>query len=1005
MSTLTPIARFFKQALQRYPDRIAVTEFRKNGDKSYTYEELEEEAASVSHFLKTQTGVDDKILLTVSPGFGFLSFLIGCFYADRLVAPCFEPGSKRTVNRFLSIVDGFAPDLIIADKANSIFGDVKISSLMVDQIRSSFKALPPLVEQSVSQDEDRPILVQFTSGSTSDPKGVLLSQKNILSNLNAINGHLKFTPEEQKTTVTWLPPYHDLGLFSHLLAGLAISGHLVILKPIDFIRNPKNWLKALSDYKADYTGAPDFAFRACVKRVVGRDLKGLDFSNLKAVGNAAEPISSETLYGFQRLLEPAGFKENAWTPAYGLAEATVLVSAMPMKQGLRIKSVDRNILRKENRIVFTKEKNAQYVVALGKPVADTALMICDQKTGQVLAERQVGEVRVKGSSVALGYYHNIEATQISFHDGILKTGDLGFIDDGYLYLTGRTKDLIIVNGENFHPQDIEQEIYAFLSMEKVIAVQGQEGDINLLLEQPRGSNDDDLDRFCQQFNQIVMSKIGLPLDRIIVVKSGGLPLTSSGKVQRQKALEMLEEGLLRVVYEYGKEKSEATHLNTEQFVHLLSDFIDATETNVDLTTSLQDLRFDSLAFLQLDLQLGKSYNLSMDLDELPETVADLYQRLVPINTAIRKFDDVVDVSVNETVPHVSSSWQSLHDDFNSFLKTSGLLYDSSEQIIQLAQKLSLYLSGSASRILEDAKSIHANQIQTGWYWYLPSIQEKLRYWQTHFCADYNHLKHVLTQLPSASILVLAHMHGWEWILENILLIAHEESSNVILLGDYREIEVLLRKGHNYRRREISDYLSQTILDVNDPQLSIKLLQAVQESKTIIALPDTILAKDQLHHRLNVDFLSAKMTLAAGILILAEEKKLPVYHLDYVFKSKELFIDLYQLHGSVIEMGVTYADRIAQHYRDWAQWSILPTDLIAGAGMSNEALRHESDFLDQYGVIKIRSGEYVYLSSLVTGRSVEIYYQDFELLMEKQLQAITTLSKSYPLIGSLFKLEQ
>ncbi|WP_420548083.1 non-ribosomal peptide synthetase [Curvivirga sp.] len=1005
MSTLTPIARFFKQALQRYPDRIAVTEYRKKGGKSYTYEELENEAQLVSHFLQTQTGRDDKILLTVSPGFSFLSFLIGCFYADRLVAPCFEPGSKRTVNRFLSIVNGFEPDLIIADKANPIFGEVKISSLMVDQIRNSFQALPPIMEHVVSQDDDRPVLVQFTSGSTSDPKGVLLSQQNILSNLNSINDHLNFTHDVQRITVTWLPPYHDLGLFSHLLSGLSIAGHLVILKPIDFIRNPKNWLQALSDYKADYTSAPDFAFRACVKRVGTGDLDGLDFSNLKAIVNAAEPIHPETLAEFQELLGAFGLGEGVLMPAYGLAEATVMVSATPLGLGPQIKSVDREILRRENRVVYSEDNNIQKVISLGKAVPDLELFVCDPLSGQILKDREVGEIYLKGAPIASGYYQNVEATTASFKDGILKTGDMGFVDAGFLYLTGRTKDLIIVNGENYHPQDIEQEVYAFLSMEKVIAVQNQAGEIILLLEQPRRSNETDLVDLCRQINQIVMSNIGLSLDLIIVVKTGTLPLTSSGKVQRQKALSQLNDQQLSIVSQFAHHQSNSAGMSANKFIQLLSEFVDTSTSVIDLTTSLKDLSFDSLAFLQLDLRLEKTFQMALDLAELPETVADLYQRLVPFKSFSHNLGKNEELLVRDVSQSVPSDWKNLHEGFHRFLNDSGLLYDSSEQIIQLAQKLSLYLPGPASRILEDAKRIHSNQIQTGWYWYLPAIQEKLRYWQTHFYADYNHLKQVLTRLPSASILVLAHMHGWEWILENILLIAHEENSNVLLLGDYREIEVLLRKGHNYRRREISDYLDQIILDVNDSQLSIKLLQAVQDNKTIIALPDTILSKDQLHYRLNVGFLEAKISLAAGIFMLAEEKKLSVYHLDYVFNATELNMDVIQLQGSVLEMGVTYADRIAQHYQDWAQWSILPTDLIAGAGMSVRSLNPDDSFLDQYGVIKIRSGEYVYLSSLVTGRSVEIYDQDFELLMEKQLDSIEILSKNYPLIESLFKLEK
>eukprot|EP01030_Chromulinospumella_sphaerica_P022843 gene22843-22842_t len=318
---------------------------------------------------------------------------------------------------------------------------------------TELQALPEAATKLEPFGPDEDAYIQYSSGSTSSPKGVLISQKAILANTRAIlNEGMKITPEDR--AFSWLPLYHDMGLVGFCLSPVMGQVTVDFLATTSFARRPALWLKLMSDNKSTITYSPSFGYDLAGRRINGDAVK-IDLSRLRIAGIGGDMVRADVLDGFAAILSVAGFRPEAFLPSYGMAETTLAISFVAPDKPIRIDTIDRHALKVQGRAVPAHGANARSFVVCGRPWTESTVEIRDER-GHALAERLVGRIFVKTPSLMSGYYHNDEATSgVVGMDGFLDTGDMGYWLDGEIVITGRAKDLILHNGRNIWPQDIE----------------------------------------------------------------------------------------------------------------------------------------------------------------------------------------------------------------------------------------------------------------------------------------------------------------------------------------------------------------------------------------------------------------------------------------------------------------------------------------------------------------------------------------------------------------------
>jgi acyl-CoA synthetase (AMP-forming)/AMP-acid ligase II len=390
--------------------------------------------------------------------------------------------------------------------------------------------------------------LQYTSGSTAAPKGVMVTHANLLHNLAMIYHGLGHTPDSRM--VLWLPPYHDMGLIGGVLQSLYGGFPAALMPPVSFLQHPADWLRAISHLGADTAGAPNFAYDLCARKITPEELATLDLSNWTKAFNAAEPIRRRTLERFAEVFAPCGFRWEAFYPAYGLAEGTVFVSGgtstdPPVVLPSRAAELERD------RVVAassTEGKGIRTLVGCGRALADQKIVVVDPDSLTRCPSDRVGEVWVSGPSVAQGYWGKAEETEVTFRAYLadtgegpfLRTGDLGFLRHGELFVTGRLKDLVIVRGRNHYPQDIEQTVeqsHAVLRPGGCAAFSVQTGDGEQLVVvqelERRGVRSVNTDEVAAAVRRAVAEHHELEVHAVVLIRPGSIPKTSSGKVQRR----------------------------------------------------------------------------------------------------------------------------------------------------------------------------------------------------------------------------------------------------------------------------------------------------------------------------------------------------------------------------------------------------------------------------------------------------------------------------------------
>ncbi|MEL6856471.1 MAG: fatty acyl-AMP ligase, partial [Cyanobacteria bacterium J06607_13] len=437
---------------------------------AYTYAELEEWAKAIAALLQQQEAKGERALLLYPQGIEVVAAFCGCLYAGVIAIPVPPPDAgrmKRTLPRLREIIKDAEATIVLSN------------SRIIDMIQASdidfpeFDSMRWIDTESVALDlakewkdpgVDKDVLayLQYTSGSTSIPKGVMLSHYNLLHHSDYLKRGCGYRADGP--TVTWMPYFHDYGLVEGLMQPLYNGAPCYIMAPLAFVKRPLRWLQSIEKYGATHSQSPNFAYDLCVRRIKPNKREGLDLSKWISAGNAAEPINPRVMREFYEAFKDYGFKWEHFAPAYGLAEATLLVSSTPVGKDPVILQLEANELEKGK--VVLAAPDASYVreaVSCGPLVCETTVAIVNPDTLARCNEDTVGEIWVNDPGVAHGYWHRPDATREAFETQIanegatryLRTGDLGFMKDGELYITGRIKDLIIIRGTNHYPQDIE----------------------------------------------------------------------------------------------------------------------------------------------------------------------------------------------------------------------------------------------------------------------------------------------------------------------------------------------------------------------------------------------------------------------------------------------------------------------------------------------------------------------------------------------------------------------
>ncbi len=591
----------------RQPEKAAFT-FLQDGETEscrLSYQELATKAQAIAAVLQSQNAAGERALLLYQPGLEFITAFLGCLYAGVVAVPAYPPRANRSIDRLLAIVtDAKAKFALTSEDLQlkieekfRLAGQKSLQFLATDRIEVNQAhnwRKPDLIADNLA-------FLQYTSGSTGKPKGVMVSHGNLLDNSVAINSCFQNIPEHN--AVSWLPPYHDMGLIGCILQPMYVGLSMYLMPPVSFLQRPYRWLKAIDKYRANTSGGPNFAYDLCVSQITEEQKASLDLSCWELAFTGAEPVRAETIKQFSEYFKGSGFRQRVFYPCYGMAESTLIITggskrAKPVFRNFDKQSLEQNqaidllpshsFTRRGEQILtpLVEEKQPEQVtlVGCGNNLEDQYLAIANPDNLEECSEGEIGEIWAASSSVAQGYWNRPELTQYAFGATLksypnvtfLRTGDLGFIKDGELFVTGRLKDLIIIRGRNHYPQDIELTIDN--AHEAIHAGNGAafaveiDGDEKLVITQEikrtylRKLN---IEEVTKAIRQAVLQNHELNPHGIVLIKTGSIPKTSSGKIQRHACKAGFLDGSLNVVGESVNRRGEGLFARSSVISHQL----------------------------------------------------------------------------------------------------------------------------------------------------------------------------------------------------------------------------------------------------------------------------------------------------------------------------------------------------------------------------------------------------------------------------------------------------
>jgi acyl-CoA synthetase (AMP-forming)/AMP-acid ligase II len=533
-----------------------------------TYADLYDRARAVALRLAERGKRGDRAALLFPPGLDFIVAFLGCLLAGIIAVPMMIPRRDSMRDASAAILADCSPRFAVTcrDLIAGARPDLaqRLSGAGVEWLFTDCTRVKPEQPNAVLPAVERPDIafLQYTSGSTAAPKGVIVSHDNLMHNLEMIR--IAFGNTQQSTHVSWVPHYHDMGLILGILQSLYLGALGVLMAPVRFMQRPLSWLKAIHEYRAEIAGGPNFAFDLCVNRHRPEQMQGIDLSCWKLAYNGAEPVRAETLERFHSTFSPYGFAANSAHPAYGMAEATLLISSGKRGGAPVTTTISREALQRHRAAGATQSEDAYRVVGCGKQLTGERLAIVDPESRRRVAAYVIGEIWVAGPHVARGYWRNPEATNTVFRGVIdgeatgcwLRTGDLGFLDDnGELYITGRIKDLIIIRGINHYPQDIENTVQDCDPVLRrhcgaAFAVPDQNNEEQLVVVQEvervhRPSVA--IAELIATIREAITREHDIAPREVVLIRTGTLPQTTSGKIQRHLARQLFLTGSLTAV--------------------------------------------------------------------------------------------------------------------------------------------------------------------------------------------------------------------------------------------------------------------------------------------------------------------------------------------------------------------------------------------------------------------------------------------------------------------------
>lgn len=548
------------------PEKTAFI-FLKNGEIEYqrlSYFLLDQYARNIAVFLQKQGLKGQRALLLYDTEYEFICAFFGCLYAEVIPVPLGWSRRKQSITKVKNIIQDASVKILLTSEPllstirPLLAQDLQLNSLLclaTDTILSttepSFWSIPEI-------DDNQIAFIQYTSGSTSDPKGVIVSHGNLIHNQQMIKA--SFGHSEKTIFSSWLPLYHDMGLIGNVLQPLYLGILGVFMSPIAFIQKPLRWLQAISQYQATTSGAPNFAYDLCVQKFDPQQCIGLDLSSWEVAFNGSEPVRAETMRKFSKIYGEYGFKSEAFLPCYGMAETTLLAAAGDVREKPVSCFLDDQSLKNNRRSLvnnISTNKSAIEIVSCGHTWLNQKIAIVDPNTLIECEADQIGEIWVAGLSVAQGYWNNAVKSQQSFQarlanheETFLRTGDLGFLLNGEVYITGRIKDTIIINGENHYPQDIELTVSgchpalaSSIGAAFSVCVNDKERLVIVYEVNRKYIREVDYQHLLMLVRENVARQHSLSVYSCIFVKPSSILRTSSGKIKRQACRQLyLENG-------------------------------------------------------------------------------------------------------------------------------------------------------------------------------------------------------------------------------------------------------------------------------------------------------------------------------------------------------------------------------------------------------------------------------------------------------------------------------
>ncbi|MEA5565925.1 AMP-binding protein [Anabaena sp. UHCC 0399] len=650
------------------PDKIAYI-FLQEGEKEtfrLSYQELDTLSRAIASQLQSLELTGERALLLYPPGLEFIAAFLGCLYAGVIAVPAYPPRQNQKMTRLSAIVSDASAKVALT--TNSLLKDIQRSFVQDSELNTLHTLATDNIDSNQAPNWQKPefnsdtlAFLQYTSGSTGTPKGVMVSHDNLLHNCEYMKQAFSFTPES--LPVSWLPSFHDMGLILGILEPLYTGVPVILMSPTAFVQQPIRWLQAISHYKATHSGGPNFAYELCINRITQEELATLDLSTWHFAYNGAEPVRRHTLERFAEKFQPCGFRSNFLYPCYGMAEATLMISgglgeAEPVYCTVKADELAQNQIVEAS----SNTQNVRQLVGCGREWLDTKIVIADPESLTQCLPNQVGEIWTSGRSVTQGYWQRPEQTEETFkaqlrdtqEQPFLRTGDLGFLKDGELFITGRLKDVIIIRGRNHYPQDIEltiQQSHPALRPDSGAAFAVEvEGEERLVVVQEVHRNylrQLNVDEVVGAICEAVSEQHELQVYAVLLLKTASILKTSSGKIQRHGCKNGFLTGNLNVVGEWRQNLHEnRPHLLPDKnnaheqtfspqatqtkeaiqawLVAKLSDLLKVTPQEIDVQKSLARYGLDSLAIVNLagELEQWLGYKLSSTVTyEHPSIIA------------------------------------------------------------------------------------------------------------------------------------------------------------------------------------------------------------------------------------------------------------------------------------------------------------------------------------------------------------------------------------------------